>query len=248
MTNMPAARGQPQENTPPASFRHRAVPLDDVAPRTARRAIASHLHPRHRRRAPTRGRPPTADPPGSRAARVPQLRRGRAPASLSAAAVDCALPPETQVSSTTSTSAPSSTSALPPARSATRTQPGFTPRACTCGAATASRTKGSSTHDRTRRTSGCAPGRPCPLGTTATAPGPLVIPAASHTDGPRSARNAASRSRSRPAAATASAARARSDLYRRRSSASDPPRTAYPVGATTSASSPPASPNASSHW
>ena len=49
----------------------------------------------------------------------------------------------------------------------------------------------------------------------------------------------ASISRSRPAAAAASAGATRSDLYLRRSSASGSPRTAYPIGATASASSPP---------
>ena len=45
----------------------------------------------------------------------------RAPASLSATAADCALPPDTQVSSTTSTSAPATVPS-------TRSQPGSTPR------------------------------------------------------------------------------------------------------------------------
>ena len=165
----------------------------------------------------------------------------RAPASLSATATDCALPPETQVSSITRTSAPVT-------ESPTRTQPGLTPRVWISWGAIVNRTNGSATHGRTRSTSGCAPRRPCPLGTTATAVGPAVILAAAHTECPWSARNAASNSRSRAAAAAASAAAARSDLYRRRSSASAPPRTAYPIGTTASARSSPSCHSAISHW
>ena len=43
---------------------------------------------------------------------------------------------------------------------------------------------GRATQERTRPASGCGPGRPCPLGTTATAAGPAGIPAAAHTARP----------------------------------------------------------------
>ncbi len=89
--------------------------------------------------------------------------------------------------------------------------------------ATDSRTSGTATHARTSAASGWLPGRPCPLGTIATADGPAAMPAVCHSPVPRSARNAASIDRSRPAAAAVSA---RSDLYRHRSVASGPPRTA----------------------
>ena len=89
------------------------------------------------------------------------------------------------------------------------------------------------------------PGRPCPLRTTATAVGPAFMSASRHSAPPLSRRKAASDSRSRAAASGASAAR--SDLYRRKSSASGPPRTAYPIGATASARTGPASLTASSH-
>ena len=39
-------------------------------------------------------------------------------------------------------------------------------------------------HARTMPASGWVPGRPCPLGTTATAVGPAAIPAAAHTEVP----------------------------------------------------------------
>src|SRR5262249_54535425 len=132
----------------------------------------------------------------------------RAPASLRAAAADWALPPDTHVSSTRRTSRPTT-------GSPTRTQYGLTPLEWISAGTTASRTRGEATHDRTRPASGCAPGRPCPLGTTATAVGPAAIPAAAQTAGPPPARNPASSSLSLAEAAATSAAAARSDLYRR---------------------------------
>src|ERR1700756_2032134 len=78
----------------------------------------------------------------------------RAPASLSAAAVDWALPPETQVSSTTRTSPPATAS---PAR----TQPGLTPLVWISAGTMDSRTKGKATHARTISASGWVPERPC---------------------------------------------------------------------------------------
>jgi hypothetical protein len=98
----------------------------------------------------------------------------RAPASLSATAVDWALPPDTQVSSTTAMSAPAT--AAP-----TRSQSIVTPRTCTACGLTVSGTTGNGRQDVTMPSSGWRPSRPCPLGTTATAAGPSVIPAACHT-------------------------------------------------------------------
>src|SRR6185437_10578721 len=80
----------------------------------------------------------------------------RAPASLRAAAVDWALPPDTHVSSTTRTSRPATGSSA-------RTQYGLTPLVWISAGTTASRTRGQATHDRTSPASGCAPGRPWPL-------------------------------------------------------------------------------------
>ena len=80
-------------------------------PRAARDARSSARNPADRGSSGLTCRPMT------------RIATRRAPASLSATAADCALPPDTQVSSTTSTSAPAT---MP----STRSQPGSTPRPC----------------------------------------------------------------------------------------------------------------------